>query len=200
VSLPCFPAGTPVWTGEGPRAIEALAVGTWVLACDPGSREVHRRQVTRLHENQTLWLYHVVTEAGAVHATGDHPFWVEDTGGWVAARDLRAGMRLRRLEGGVIAIDAVELVETAEIATYNLSIDRSETYFVGPGLLVHNMGAPNHGKGPFLVYEGINLEFPEAIYIGKTNDRKKVWTRCWPATSSRPTSPSRSRCAARPTC
>ncbi len=166
-TLPCFPPETLVWTTDGPRPIEDLPVGTAVTSWDEEKGRVCAGEITHVHRHRTRWLYRIVTTAGSVDATGDHRFFAEDAG-WTAARDLRAGMRLRAAEGSP-AIESVSLVER-ETPTWNLSIAPCPTYFVGPGFLVHNAGTFNLGN--IIIYEGYNEAFPDLIYIGQTNDLK----------------------------
>ena len=60
-------------------------------------------------------------------ASGGHPFWVLGKG-WVLLRQLRSSQQLHGLDGAVPVVD----VEPAPAAvTYNLVVDRFQTYFVG---------------------------------------------------------------------
>src|SRR5262249_41683442 len=52
--LPCFAAGTPVWTPTGPRSIDGLEVGDLVLAHDPEGFATVRRRVLEVFKNRTM--------------------------------------------------------------------------------------------------------------------------------------------------
>ena len=167
--LPCFAAGTSVWTPSGPRAIEALRVNDSVLAYDLKSKQAVPRSVLEVHQNQTLRFYHVEVGGSTIKSTSLHRFWVESEGDWVETRNLRVGMQLRLISGDTISIKRIELHDAPLAPTFNLHIDQSFTYFVGAGVLVHNAG-PTYNFGNLKIYAGINPNFPGWIYIGQTDD------------------------------
>ena len=69
-----------------------------------------------------------------------------------------------------MACDGIEIEESVDSPTFNLSVEGSPTYFVGPGVLVHNQGGPSYGFGNLRIYAGVNPKFPDKIYIGQTDD------------------------------
>ena len=84
----CFPAGTEVLTGDGPRAIETVNPGTEVYGCDPASGKWMLQRVRKL---QTLRYQAdmIAIEIGqdTIRATGNHPFYVL-SGDRLASRPL----------------------------------------------------------------------------------------------------------------
>lgn len=140
----CFPAGTPVRTPWGERAIESLAVGDAVLARgadgDLGARRVHRTppairaRVRRLH-----W----TSGARPLATTRHHAF--HTTRGWVRCDDLRPGDRVLRPGGGGLGrgVDwsAIERVEDGAglDLVFNLIVEHDLNYVAG-GCLVHCFG------------------------------------------------------------
>lgn len=137
--------GTP--PSRGPRYvtknIEDVRVGDWVLAKDPdkpGLPTPHR--VMDLPRNWTEHLVHVRLEGGGdVAATRNHPFFVRDRG-WVEARDLRVGDRLRDGQDRLVGITGLS-EEARTCDTFNLTVQGVHTYYVLAGrtpVLVHNMG------------------------------------------------------------
>jgi RHS repeat-associated protein len=71
--------------------------------------------------------------------TPDHPVYVEGKG-WLLAENLEVGDRLRRVDGGVAKVLAIERVKLDEPQlVYNFTVKGPHTYFVlDVGVLVHN--------------------------------------------------------------
>jgi hypothetical protein len=179
--LPCFASGTVVWTSEGPRAIEDLAVNDLVLAYDFECRSVVQRRILEVHRNRTMRFHHIEVSGTEVLATSLHRFWVESEGDWIEARSLHPGMELRTASGEIAIVGGTEVHESPLAATFNLHIEEAFTYFVGPGVLVHNAGGPAYNFGKLRIYEGVNTKldaagkpkFPNEIYIGQTDDLER---------------------------
>jgi hypothetical protein len=179
--LPCFASGTVVWTTEGPRTIEQLGVDDMVLAYDFDRRSTVRRRIIEVHRNRAMRFHHIQVNGQEILATSLHRFWVETEGDWIEARSLRPGMQLRMASGQLAAVSGTEVHESPLAATFNLRIEQNFTYFVGPGILVHNAGGPSYNFGTLRIYEGVNPKlddarkpkFPEEIYIGQTDDLER---------------------------
>jgi predicted RNase H-like HicB family nuclease len=188
LKVPCFPPTTPVWTPDGLVTIDKIAKGDSVYAYDTDRKEMLEARVTAVIHSRTAKLYHITTPCGKVETTANHPFWVENQRAWVQARNLEPSMQFFLQNGESTSIDTIE-TQDIEMPTYNLSIDVRQNYFVGPGILVHNMADPamegltadtfrtilglgdkpvNMGNGPYKVYVGINPAFPDKIYVGIT--------------------------------
>jgi len=116
-----------------------------------------------------------------VMVTSLHRFWVESSRAWVEARHLRPGMGLRLANGKTATVRSLEVVTAPGAATYNLHVEESCTYFVGPGVLVHNAGGPSYSFGNLRIYVGVNRtvdkngnpRFKEQAYVGQTDDLKR---------------------------
>lgn len=173
-ALPCFAAGTPVWTAAGPVPIERIDAGARVLSWDAEAARVVEREVLAAHRNATVHFYEIAWAAGSVEATGRHRFWIEDRQAWIDARDLQPGQLCRTPEGEILPILSVhrrDLPEGTEADTFNLSVAGTANYFVGPGVLVHNAGygtGKNLGLGNLIIYRGTSPDFPGKVYIGQT--------------------------------
>lgn len=166
--LPCVAAGTQVWQASGAIPIDQLREGQAVLACDMRSGVVAAQPVRRVLQGSTRRFYIIRTDAGTVSTTGSHRFWIQGAATWLPARALKPGMVLRDQQARSLAVRAVTLGADGEYATFNLEIDGWPTYFIGPGILVHNAGVPAYDLGPYLVYEGTNPAYPGRVYIGQT--------------------------------
>jgi hypothetical protein len=71
-----------------------------------------------------------------LRCTPRHRFFTDS--GWLAARRLSPGIKVRCLDGEMRPILAIS-AEPAETAVFNMRVDSQHTYFVGEtGYLVHN--------------------------------------------------------------
>jgi hypothetical protein len=169
--LPCFASGTNVWTPTGPRVIDRIRVNDIVLAYDFENHSTVQRYVQKIYRNRTMRFFYIEVDSIVILATSLHRFWVEPETDWVEARCLRVGMNLRKLSGETAIVTRIESHDSPFADTYNLSIEGSSNYFVGPGVLVHNDGGPSYNFGKLRIYEGINPnpKFADKIYIGQTD-------------------------------
>ena len=131
----CFAAGTLVQTMDGPRAIESVQVGDLVLSENTTSGLLEFQPVVATHLNEPSPTLRIVGDDETIVATGIHRFWKAGKG-WIMARDLKAGDRLRMV-GGVVTIQSIEPDRTQPV--YNLDVAVNRDFFVGnKGLLVHD--------------------------------------------------------------
>jgi hypothetical protein len=140
----CFVAGTLVHTPSGPIPIEQLAHGTAVFGRpdtaigDPSAYAIADRML-----GQTRTLYHVTLDGDhRITTTRNHPFYVAGAG-WKNAHALAPGDLLETLEGGPVAVTAIEKQRMDDwVPTYNVHVDVASTYYVGaaggPAVWVHN--------------------------------------------------------------
>jgi hypothetical protein len=135
-----------VWSASGLVEIETLRDGDLVLVRDAPGGPIGLRPVTRRIVTQDAALLEVRVDHGAggveaIQATDEHPFYVAGRG-WTRADLLRPGDGLVGLrgQGGPGAAVVVSLAFGSRRATvYNLSVDGSASYLVGPdGVWVHN--------------------------------------------------------------
>jgi len=145
----CFPAGTPVVTYEGEKAIETIQPGDTVLSADPDTGEQSYQEVVRTFSKTTDELYMVKTDdGGRIEATGEHPFWVEGKG-FVPAKRLASGDRLERANGEQPAVVSVSS-RHGKFRVYNFEVANTHTYYAGATCLwVHN-ACPVIGRLPDL--------------------------------------------------
>ena len=96
--LSCLAAGTPVWTGAGPVAVEKVLAGDHVFACDPETGRLALKPVPEDHDPATREVAenrHRQRRAGMHRRScvlGLRP-------GWRKARELQTGMHLRTMRG-----------------------------------------------------------------------------------------------------
>src|SRR5262249_9722303 len=114
----CFGAGTPVVTLNGPQPIESLKIGDQVLSQDPITGGLSFQPVLKALHNPPAMLYHLKLGQGVIKATGIHRFWKPGSG-WVMARDLKPGDRLRTI-GGTAEVAAVAMGRVQPV--FNLEV------------------------------------------------------------------------------
>jgi hypothetical protein len=142
----CFGAGTPVRTLEGSRPIETLKVGDLVLVQDPRNGALGYRPVLAALHNPPSPTFVVKVAGDAIVSSPFHRFWVAGRG-WVMARDLRAGDRLRML-GGPERVEAV--TEGSVQPVFNLEVADVHDFFAGSSAaLVHDVVLPDTRLVPF---------------------------------------------------
>ncbi len=142
----CFRAGTPVRTLTGPRAIDSIEVGDRVLVEDTTSGEMRFEPVLAVYHNKPATLHKVDLGSESIWATGIHRFWKAGRG-WVMARDLKPGDRVRTL-GGTETVLSVE--EGPVEPVFNLEVGGGQSFFVGrSGALVHDNSLVRAVSVPF---------------------------------------------------
>lgn len=168
--LPCFAPDTPVWTEHGLRAIVELRAGDRVWAFDFGRGERRLCAVLQMREGRTDGFRVLVTDRGTVRATSRHRFWVETDLAWRTADSLAPGVSLRGPDGERLRLLANEPEATPDAITCNLSIDECQTFYVGPGALVHNEPVDVGLGGSIIIYRATNPAYPGQVYIGKSTE------------------------------
>jgi hypothetical protein len=142
----CFGAGTPVITLEGRRPIEDLRAGDMVLSRDTATGALAYRPLSAVYHNPPDSTYRIDFGGEPVVATGIHRFWKAGDG-WVMARDLQAGDRLRTV-GGVAKVRSV--VASRVQPVFNLQVAGSDNFFVGTeGVLAHDNSLVTPAEKPF---------------------------------------------------
>jgi hypothetical protein len=146
VSHSCFAAGTRVITLEGSRAIETLEVGDRVLTENARDGELRYQPVLSVLRNPPSPTFAVRVSGDTIVTSPFHRFWVSQRG-WVMARDLKGGEKLRTVEGS----KKIHSVEAGEVQpVYNLTVAVDHDFFVGSiGALVHDITLPDTRQVPF---------------------------------------------------
>jgi len=142
----CFAGGTMVRTLQGAKAIETIRPGDQVLTLDTATGRLDYRAVVTAFHNPPNWTYKIGLGRESVHPTGIHRFWKAGEG-WVMARDLKPGDRLRTVNGVVEVVSA----EKEKIQpVFNLLLSGGDNYCVGGlGLVAHDNGFVEPVARPF---------------------------------------------------
>jgi len=132
----CFGAGTPVRTVDGLKPIDEVEVGDRVLTQDADSGRLSFEAVLDVYHNRPSPTLRIDLGPEALVVTGIHRLWKAGHG-WVMARELKPGDRLRTAEGGLATVGGVS-EETVQ-RVFNLEVVRGQSFFVGrSGVLAHD--------------------------------------------------------------
>jgi hypothetical protein len=146
VHFSCFAAGTPVHGIDGPLPIERVRVGDRVLTQDTGTGLLSFQPIVAVYHNPPSATLRIDLGGNPVIATGIHRFWSADRG-WVMARELKPGDRVRTV-GGLVTVRGVK--DDLDQRVYNLEVARAGSFFVGRcGALVHDNSLVRPVDRPF---------------------------------------------------
>jgi hypothetical protein len=142
----CFAGGTPVRTLRGARPIEEVQPGDQVLTQDTTSGRLGYQPVVAVFHNPPNVTYRIDLGSESVYPTGIHRFWKAGRG-WIMARDVKAGDRLRTI-GGAVEVVAVTKDEVQPV--FNLQLDGGDDFCVGElGVIAHDNSLINPVEHPF---------------------------------------------------
>jgi len=142
----CFGAGTPVRTLRGPKPIEEILVGDQVLAQNTKTGELGYRPVSAVRHNPPSTTLRIKVGDETIVATPIHRFWKAGSG-WVMARDLNVGDRLRTV-GGVTRVASITKEKSQPV--FNLDVVADRNFFVGQAaVLVHDHTLVDATTEPF---------------------------------------------------
>jgi hypothetical protein len=143
----CFAAGTPILMADGSRQpIETVNVGDEVLCFDGKSGQVGRVYAQKSGHVREL-RYRVEkgaappigSELRRLKTTDDHLFWLEERGGWVAAKNLKTGDDLTLADG-----EAAHITETMRYPgpemVYTMDVDDAYSFFANSVLIRQRCG------------------------------------------------------------
>jgi hypothetical protein len=142
----CFAGGTSVRTLNGQRPIEDLREGDQLLTQDTTTGVLSFQPVITVYHNPPNATYRIDLGKEAIVATGIHRFWKAGQG-WVMARDIKPGDRLRAVSG-IMVVKSVASDKVQPV--YNLQITGGDNFFVGEqGVLAHDNSLVNPTERPF---------------------------------------------------
>ncbi len=142
----CFGAGTAVRTLDGLRSIEDIREGDPILTQNTTTGALSYQPVMVVYHNPPNLTFRIQLDQETIVATGIHRFWKAGEG-WVMARELKPGDRLRSISG-IVQVKAVELDKVQLV--YNLQIADGDSFFVGKeGVLAHENSIVSPSEKPF---------------------------------------------------
>ena len=143
-----FSPATVVATEYGLVPIQSLRIGQRVLAYDEQGRTTTYFTILDAYAHEHAVTVDLIISGELIETTPEHPFyelltvpWLmqgEYTTHWTPAGDLEVGDLIRRANGGIGVVEAIQLIDQPQVM-YNLTVDQAHTFFVGNGQwLVHN--------------------------------------------------------------
>ena len=144
----CFGSGTPVWTRQGQRAIDAIRIGDVVLTQESKTGALSFAPVLAVFHNKPAPTLQIRLDDGhePVVVTGIHRFWLAGKG-WVMGRDLKPGDLIRTL-GGQARVTAISRGSVQPV--FNLEVGEHKSFFAGQaGALVHDNSLVEPVSHPF---------------------------------------------------
>ena len=125
----CFLADTPVWVNGALVQISKVTAGRTVGKVGCLATAV---QIEKLQEHQgTFECRDITLENGNRISVVEAHCFMLDSGRWVAAQDLRSGLKLKSLNGSVAIRSVVKRAVPFVGKVYNLKVKDSEKYLVG---------------------------------------------------------------------
>lgn len=132
----CFPAGTPVHTATGMRAIETILPGDLVWSFNEETGEIALKEVLQTVEREIDVTVKLTIGQETIETTAEHPFYTSD--GWKDAAELETGELIRRKDDDEAPVLSVDFDYTIK-KVFNFEVADWHTYFVGVfAWLVHN--------------------------------------------------------------
>ena len=136
----CFPAETDVWVNGTVVQISKVALGQTVGKLGCSALKAPFGQIEKLEEHiGTFVCRDLVLENGNRISVIDAHCFMLDSGQWIAAQDLRKGLRLKTLNG-IVGIKSVTTRAMPFVGkVYNLKVKGSDQYMVGKdGVIVRD--------------------------------------------------------------
>jgi len=133
----CFLADTPVWANGALVQISDTVSGQTVGGFGADPTGTVRERIEKVEEHDGAFVCRdIVLESGNRIGVVDAHCFMLDSGRWIAAQDLRGGLRLRTLRGTI----GIKSVATRAVPfngrVYNLKIQNSDKYLVGKDAVI----------------------------------------------------------------
>jgi hypothetical protein len=142
----CLGAGTKVQTLRGSRPIEEVRAGDEVLSQDTTTGAFRYRPVVTAYHNPPEETFRLDLGGESIVATAIHKFWKAGRG-WVTARDVKPGDRLRTVGG---AVEVVAVSKDRAQPVFNLQLDGGDDFCVGEsGVITHDNSLVKPVDPPF---------------------------------------------------
>ena len=138
----CFKKGVKVLTNNGYIDIDNIKVNDLVMSYnfDTNSNEYSKVIKTFEHKDINDDLYTITCSSIVIEATSMHPICVSlnNTLGFINAKDLKIGNRLVDYEGNIHEITSITC-ESVTDTFYNIEVENNHNYYVTENnILVHN--------------------------------------------------------------
>ncbi|MCP4608188.1 MAG: hypothetical protein GY845_05690 [Planctomycetes bacterium] len=131
----CFLADTPVWVDGAPVQISEVVAGRTIgkVTCLANTSE----QIEKLEEHEGAFAcYDVLLQSGNSISVAENHYFMAESGQWLSLQDLKAGIKLKTLEGpiGIISVTKRPVHYVGKV--YNLKVADSDRYLVGKDAII----------------------------------------------------------------
>jgi hypothetical protein len=131
----CFLADTPVWIEGALVQISKVVAGQTIgkVTCMANTSA----QIEKLEEHVgTFACYDVLLKSGNGISVAENHYFMAESGQWLSVQNLKAGIKLRTLEGsiGIISVTKRPVHYTGKV--YNLKVAGSDRYIVGKDAII----------------------------------------------------------------
>ncbi len=128
----CFPGDTGVWVDGALMEISKVTAGQAIGKLHCAALTACLKQVEKLEEHEGAFLCRDITLANGnrISVVDAHCFML-DCGRWIAAPDLKSGLKLKSLNGSVGIKSVVKRAEPFVGKVYNLKVKDGDRYLVG---------------------------------------------------------------------
>ena len=127
----CFLPDTPVWVNGALVKISKVVPGQTVGKLNPAVLTASSAQIEKLEEHEgTFGCRDIVLESGNRISVVDAHCFMLDSGKWIAAQNLRSGLKLKSLNGtvGIKSVTTRAMPFAGKV--YNLKVKGSNQYLV----------------------------------------------------------------------
>ena len=131
---------------RGARPIEEVRAGDQVLTQDTTTGKLDYRPVVTVFHNPPNMTYRIDLGSESVFPTGIHRFW-KSGHGWIMARDVKAGDRLRTI-GGTVEVSPRRRTGSSRCST-SCCPAATTTASADNGVLAHDNGFVEPVEHPF---------------------------------------------------
>jgi hypothetical protein len=133
----CFPADTTVLVDGALVQISTVVSGQMVgsLHCKQATERLEQIEAVEEHEGK-FECRDIVLESGNRIGVVDAHCFMLDSGQWIAAQDLKNGLRLKTFSGTVGIKSVATRAEPFVGRVYNLKIRGTDQYFIGKDKLI----------------------------------------------------------------
>jgi len=136
----CFPGETGVWVNGEVVPISKIARAHTVGHIARAVPTVPLGQIEKVEEHEGAFeCRDIVLENGNHISVVDAHCFMLDSGGWIAAQDLKSGRRLKTIDGAVMIKSVTTRATPFAGKVYNLKVKDSDQYMVGKdGVIVRD--------------------------------------------------------------
>jgi hypothetical protein len=124
----CFTGQTPVWINDSFTPISKVAIGQSIDG-------INRIEQVQEHEG-TFTLYDILLESGNCITVAENHIFMTDANNWLSLHKLKAGTRLKTLNGSIGIQSVTKQPSPFTGKVYNLKIQGSDRYIVGKDMVI----------------------------------------------------------------